>query len=176
MGRKAGKNYVDNRELGRLVEDYIRSNPNDRGEWLDRYVNTVKSRNAGKPKKIAAAEEFAQYRRGMYSGQRPTEIYGQTCDKLIPILYKIIDGRMASYRIFGDEDVRQDCMLALLKYMNRFDYRKGTSAFAYVSEIITQAINLHLNYEKDSRLDGNLVYEHELYDYRGVDEMKGNPE
>ena len=80
---------------------------------------------------------------------------------------------MASYKIFDDDDMKQDCMVALLKYVNRYDYRKDTSAFAYVSEIVTQAINLHLSREKDARLDGNLVYEHELFDTRGVDEMDG---
>lgn len=64
-------------------------------------------------------------------------------------------------------------MIALLKYMNRYDYRKDTSAFAYVSEIVTQAINLHLAKEKEAKLDGNLLYEHELYDYKSTDEMAG---
>lgn len=171
---KKTNNYVDNARLGRLLEDYIRSNPNDRGEWMDRYLSTVCNRNKKDPKRIAEAKEFVEFRRAMYSGQRPFEIYEKTCNELMPMLYKIIDGRLATYRIFGNEDIRQDCMLALLKYVNRYDFRKGTSALAYVTEVITQACNLSLKNEKEATWDGNLIPECCLLnETRGTDEMNG---
>ena len=64
-------------------------------------------------------------------------------------------------------------MLALLKYLNRFDFRLNTSAFAYVSEIITQAINLYLQEEKKDYLDGLLIPENQLFDFRTIDAMFG---
>jgi hypothetical protein len=177
MGRPRKSNeYVNNDELKQLVQKYIESNPADQGQWLERYETTMRTRTRNKPDKWEEVQDFIEFRRKLYEGERPLENYQKVSEKLIPMFYKIIDGRMASYKIFDNTDMKQDAMIALLKYINRYDYRKNTSAFAYVSEIITQAINLHLSREKESRLDGNLVYEHELYDTRGVDEREELPE
>lgn len=173
MGRPRKNDYVDNDELKELITKYIVSNPGDTGQWIDKYEKTMETRCLGKPAKWAEVQDFIAFRRSLYASERPLNEFQAVADKLIPIFYKIITGRMASYKIFDDDDMKQDCMVALLKYVNRYDYRKDTSAFAYVSEIVTQAINLHLSREKDARLDGNLVYEHELFDTRGVDEMDG---
>lgn len=171
--KKKTNDYVNNEELKQLVQEYVESNPADKGQWLERYQTTMSTRCRNNPKKWEEVKEFIEFRRKLYNSKRPVNNYQRVAEKLIPMLYKIIDGRMASYKIFGDDDVRQECMVSLLKYINRYDYRKDTSAFAYISEIITQAINLHLAREKESRLDGNLVYEHELFDTRGTDQMKG---
>ena len=172
MGRPRKSNeYVNNDELKQLLKEYIESNPADRGQWLERYQTTMSTRCRNNPKKWEEVQDFIEFRRKLYDSERPLEKYQNVSEKLIPMFYKIIDGRMASYKIFGDNDVRQECMVALLKYINRYDYRKDTSAFAYVSEVVTQAINLYLSREKESRLDGNLVYEHELYDTRSVGEF-----
>lgn len=172
MGRKRkSTDYVNNEELKQLLKEYIESNPADRGQWLERYQATMSTRCRNNPKKWEEVQDFIEFRRKLYDSERPVNNYQAVSEKLIPMFYKIIDGRMASYKIFGDNDVRQECMIALLKYINRYDYRKDTSAFAYVSEVITQAINLYLSREKESRLDGNLVYEHELYDTRSVGEF-----
>ena len=172
MGRpRKSTDYVNNDELKQLLKEYIESNPADKGQWLERYETTMRTRTRNKPDKWAEVQDFVEFRRKLYDGERPLEKYQKISEKLIPMFYKIIEGRMASYKIFGDNDVRQECMVALLKYINRYDYRKDTSAFAYVSEVVTQAINLYLSREKESRLDGNLVYEHELYDTRSVGEF-----
>jgi DNA-directed RNA polymerase specialized sigma subunit len=174
MGRpKKSNNYIDNDELKQIVKEYIESNPSDNGQWLERYQATMSTRCRNNPKKWEEVKDFIEFRRRLYDSKRPFNNYQNVAKKLIPMLYKIIEGRMASYKIFGDNDVKQECMVSLLKYINRYDYRKDTSAFAYISEIVTQAINLYLAREKESRLDGNLVYEHELYDYRSTDEMAG---
>ena len=172
MGRPRKSNeYVNNDELKQLLKEYIESNPADKGQWLDRYQTTMSTRCRNNPKKWEEVQDFIEFRRKLYDSERPVNNYQVVSEKLIPMFYKIIDGRMASYKIIGDNDVRQECMVALLKYINRYDYRKDTSAFAYVSEVVTQAINLYLSREKESRLDGNLVYEHELYDTRSVGEF-----
>lgn len=177
MGRKKkSTDYVNNDELKELVQKYIESNPADQGQWLERYETTMRTRTRNKPDKWAEVQDFIEFRRRLYDSERPLGVFPEVSEKLIPMFYKIIDGRMASYKIFDNTDMKQDAMIALLKYINRYDYRKDTSAFAYVSEIITQAINLHLSREKESRLDWNLVYEHELYDTRGVDEREELPD
>lgn len=174
MGRKRSINYVDNNELKELVTDYIISNPNDDGAWVEKYERTMITKYKGKnDKRFQSAMNFIQFRKELYAHERPFGKYEETCNKLIPILYKIIDGRMASYHIFDNEDIRQECMLALLKYLNRFDFRLKTSAFAYISEIITQAINLYLQEEKKDYLDGLLIPENQLFDFRTVDQMLG---
>ena len=170
---KKSNDYVDNEVLKELLQKYIESNPADQGQWLEKYEKTMRTRTQNKPDKWVEVNDFMEFRKALYASKRPLNEFQPTADKLIPMLYKIIDGRMASYKIFDNTDIKQDCMIALLKYMNRYDYRKDTSAFAYVSEIVTQAINLHLAKEKEAKLDGNLVYEHELFDTRGVDQMKG---
>ena len=157
-----------------LLQKYIESNPADNGDWLIKYEKTMRTRTQNKPDKWAEVNDFMEFRRSLYASKRPLNEFQPTADKLIPMLYKIIDGRMASYHIFDNEDIRQDCMLALLKYLNRYDFRKPTSAFAYVSEVVTQAINLHLQEEKKDYLDGMLILESDLMDYmRGVDESLG---
>jgi hypothetical protein len=159
MGRPRKSNeYVNNDELKQLLREYIESNPSDKGQWLERYQTTMSTRCRNNPKKWEEVQDFIEFRRRLYDGERPLENYQKVSEKLIPMFYKIIDGRMASYKIFGDNDVRQECMVALLIYINRYDHRKDTSAFVHVSEVITQAINLYLSREKESRLDGNLVY------------------
>jgi hypothetical protein len=175
MARKKSQNYVDNSRLKELVTDYIISNPNDNGEWLERYEKTMTRKHGGKnDQRLSDALDFVAFRKELYSHPRPFAVYESTCRELFPMLYKIIDGRMASYHIFDNEDIRQDCMLALLKYLNRYDFRKATSVFAYVSEVVTQAINLHLQEEKKDYLDGMLILESDLMDYvRGVDESVG---
>ena len=164
-------NYVDNEKLGELVAEYIISNPSDRGEWLDKYERTMTTKHGQKnPKKLQETLEFIQFRRDLYANERPFNKYDTVCKQLIPMLYEIIDGRMASYKIFNDDDMRQECIVMVLRYINRFDWRKKTSAFAYITEVITNAINQVLKQRKDDSLDGNVILESELND------KYGNPE
>lgn len=172
---KVKQNYVDNDRLKELTKLYIESNPNDNGEWLDRYQQTIttkyKDKNASK---YENAMDFIKFRRALYANpDRPFKDYEKICMELVPLWYKIIDGRLASYRIFGDEDIRQDCVYSLLRYINRFDYRQTTSALAYTTELVTQAINLHIAEKKKDYLDGLIIPECELFDFRTIDQMCG---
>lgn len=168
---KIKNNYVNNDRLSELVAEYVISNPTDRGEWLDKYERTMTTKHANKnPKKMAETLDFIQFRRELYSHERPFNKYDSVCKQLIPMLYEIIDGRMASYKIFNDDDMRQECIVMVLRYMNRFDWRKKTSAFAYITEVITNAINMVLKQRKEDSLDGNVILESDLND------KYGNPE
>lgn len=175
MGRKPKANYVDNNRLRELTKLYIESNPNDTGDWLDRYERTITTKHKGKnPAKYEACMRFIKFRRELYANpNRPFDKYEEVCNELIPLWYKIITGRLASYRIFGDEDLQQDCIYALLRYINRYDYNLNTSALAYTTELITQAINLHIAEKKKDYLDGLIIPESELFDFRTIDAMFG---
>lgn len=171
MGRKA--KYVDKDRLAYLVEMYVRSNPNDTGAWLDKYERVMKTRCRNDPARWEQAKSFVRYRRRMYASPRPTDMYGRICDELVPILYKIITGRLAGMRIFGDQDKEQEAMLSVLKYVNRWDWRRKTSPLAYITEIVTQAVNLCFKNEQRAYLDGLLVLECDLeHDTRTVDELR----
>ena len=77
-------------------------------------------------------------------------------NKLFTDIYKVIDGRLQSYKLYASkpiediEDVRQFAAIQTFKYLNRWDFRKNTSCFAYLTEVITQALNLWLKDDKDS--------------------------
>jgi DNA-directed RNA polymerase specialized sigma24 family protein len=80
---------------------------------------------------------------------------------------------MASYKIFDDPDMRQDALVMFMRYINRYDWRKNTSAFAYITEIITNSINLTLKKRAKDYLDGAIVLESQLEDKVLVSMFKG---
>ena len=173
MARKNTVNYVDNSELTQLVKEYIESNPNDNGEWLDKYEGTMTKKCQKKADKADDVKDFIEFRRKLYNSKRPFEKYESVCAKLLPKIYEIIDGRMASYKIFDDPDMRQDALVMFMRYINRYDWRKNTSAFAYITEIITNSINLTLKKRAKDYLDGAIVLESQLEDKVLVSMFKG---
>ena len=73
-----------------------------------------------KADKAEDVKDFIEFRRKLYNSKRPFEKYESVCAKLLPKIYEIIDGRMASYKIFDDPDMRQDA-LVFMRYINRYD-------------------------------------------------------
>jgi hypothetical protein len=81
---------------------------------------------------------------------------------------KVINGRIISFKLIQTpayedvEDIRQECMMTLFMYINRYDETRNSSAFAFVTQLITNAINLYLNEmneHKDKEISGLDFYE-----------------
>lgn len=142
--------YVDNRKLRELVIKYNDLNPNDKGEWLDKFEKTMKTKG-----KLSELEDWINLRRKKYSEKREyTSEFENVSRQLFNYIYKIVRGRVACFPgipVDEREDVIQDCILAVTQYINRYREDKDSSAFAYLTQIISNALKLHMGNDNDSR-------------------------
>ena len=182
MGRKKkSTDYIDNDRLKDLVTEYVRLNYNDKGDWVQRYENTMKTRCLKKPEKWPLVEDFINRRKALYDNRGVPSIedikkFESVQLELVKAFYKIAEGVLVKMSLILDEereDIMHEEVLAALKYCNRFDEALDTSCFAYITQCMNNAVILYLDDRKKSKLDGNLLYEHELFDTRGADQMKG---
>lgn len=185
MGRKKkSTDYIDNDKLKDLVTEYVKLNYNDKGDWIQRYENTMKTRCLKKPEKWPAVEDFINRRKAMYENRGVPSMedirkFESVQLELVKAFYKIAEGVLVKMSLILDEereDIMHEEVLAALKYCNRFDEALDTSCFAYITQCMNNAVILYLDDRKKSKLDGNLVYEHEMFDTRGTDQMKGMEE
>ena len=155
MGRKPKReakssDYVSNDRLRELIIEYNDTNPADTGEWLDRFERTMKTKN-----KYESVRTWIALRRQKYAKTREyTPRFEKVSDELFKAVYKIAQGRIACFSgIPADEkdDILQDCMLAVTQYINRYREDIESSAFAYVTQIISNALKLHMGQDNDSR-------------------------
>lgn len=149
MPRKKKQNYVDNSELRDLLVYWIENNPFEDGSFLDKYERTMT--NKGKLDKV---KEWIAKRRKMYSVKKEnTEEFRIKEERLFRMIYKIVEGRVSCFKFNNEEreDLIQEIMLAETKYLNRYNELLNTSAFAYISEVATNAIKLYLGNDNNSR-------------------------
>jgi DNA-directed RNA polymerase specialized sigma24 family protein len=151
MGRKPkATDYVSNNRLRELIIEYNDTNPNDTGDWLDKFEKTMKTKG-----KLATVAPWIALRREKYSQPRkPTPHFEKVSNELFKAIYKIAQGRIACFSgipVDEREDLLQDCMLAVTQYINRYREDIETSAFAYTTQIINNAIKLHMGQDNDSR-------------------------
>lgn len=179
MGRKPRRkskdtDYVNNEKLRELVIRYNDLNPNDNGEWLDKFEKTMKTKG-----KLSELKDWIELRRKKYSEKREyTPEFAAVSDTLFNYIYKIVNGRIACFPgIPFDErdDVMQDCLLAVTQYINRYREDKETSAFAYITQIISNALKLHMGSYTDSmwcRIPWNELSNEHISLMYGVDKQE----
>lgn len=142
--------YVNNKKLRELVIRYNDLNPNDTGEWLDKFEKTMKTKG-----KLPEVKDWIKLRRKKYAEKREcTAEYMSVSRQLFNYVYKIVRGRVACFQgipVDEREDVIQDCVLAVTQYINRYREDKESSAFAYLTQIISNALKLHMGNDNDSR-------------------------
>ena len=142
--------YVDNKKLRELVIKYNDLNPNDNGEWLDKFEKTMKTKG-----KLPEVKDWINLRRKKYAEKREyTAEFMDVSRQLFNYIYKIVRGRVACFQgipVDEREDVIQDCVLAVTQYINRYREDKDSSAFAYLTQIISNALKLHMGNDNDSR-------------------------
>ena len=182
MGRKKkSTDYIDNDKLKDLVVEYVKLNYNDNGEWVKRYETTMKTRCIKKPEKWPAVQDFINRRKALYDNRGVPSMedirkFEAVQLELVKAFYKIAEGVLVKMSLIKDEereDIMHEEVLAALKYCNRYDEELDTSCFAYITSTMTNAVILFLDERKKSKLDGNLAYEHEMFDTRNVSDLQG---
>ena len=149
MGRKRTINYVNNERLRELVILYNDLNPNENGQFLDKYESTMKTKG-----KYESVRSWIALRREKYSKPRKyTPEFEKVSNELFCAINKIVRGRVACFGIPQEEkeDLIQECLLTVLKYINRYREDLKTSAFAYITELINNAISLYMGQFTDSQ-------------------------
>ena len=187
--------YCDKARLKELIIKYNTMNYNDDGSWLERYTKrmvTKKSNKTLSEDDFDCKIDFVERKRKQIQNTREhwanltslertayNEEFFKISEELSKNFVNIINGRINSYRLWQHpelHDIKQEALLALYKYVNRFDSDSDTSAFAYTTQIINNAFNLYLQqynernekevygldfYENLKGDNGNLAHEYE---------------
>ena len=191
--------YVNNAELKKLISRYNELNIDDTGEWISRYITKMNKKEDLKSitdEKFELSIDFIKNKRKQlnelhdkYSKMTDAE---KIClqDELTAIrnllfmhFNNIIDGRINSLRIkakindLGEiHDIAYNALLAIFKYINRFDATRCTSAFSYVTQMANNSIIHDLNQWQDrkERMVTGLDYFENINTEDDPSDMKNN--
>ena len=181
---KNDEGYISNKYLRELIIKFNHMNINDTGEWCDPYERKLENKKLKKTvtedkyilaksfikRKREEIEELQKKYRNLSEEERRKfnaefdVLKAEICDAFL----KVINGRIISFKLIQTpayedvEDIRQECMMTLFMYINRYDETRNSSAFAFVTQLITNAINLYLNEmneHKDKEISGLDFYE-----------------
>ena len=167
MKQEKGEGYISNKYLRELVVKFNKMNINDTGEWCDAYERKLENKNNKKSiteDKYEVSKDFIQRKREeiralheRYNTMTPEErhkfnmefeqVKNDICDAFI----KVINGRIISFKLVQSpayeeiDDIRQEALMTLFTYINRYDETRNSSAFAFVTQLITNALNLYLS-------------------------------
>lgn len=164
--------YIDNDYLRELIVKFNNMNYEDDGSWCQPYLSKLEKKyNSGKTDKdeYEAKKQFIlkkidkintlreKYFSKMTAEERRAfnaefeDVKKNLCDSFV----KVIDGRIISFKLVASKsqddiaDIRQDALFTLFTYINRYDDERNTSAFAFVTQLITNAILLDLKDMKE---------------------------
>lgn len=176
-----GNYYIDNNRLKELVVQYTRLNYHDNGEWCDRYQKTMATRSIKKPEVLKRSTDFLNRRRKMYKERVITEEtkkeYTKVAEELGITFMRIASGLAQGLKLALDEDYDDliaEALLSAFKYCNRYDEDSNTSCFAYITQIMKNAMFLFIKERDKEHLDGAIIPENKLiFDNRGVDQLEG---
>lgn len=173
--------YVDNKELREKITTYNNINIFDDGAWCPSYLQRLQNKleagkidqekfNLGKEfiiKKVASIEDL-QARYAMMDPEEKRKFdykLNQLKNDMCKDFLLIINGRVNSFKLrsqYPDEidDIVQDALICVLNYINRYDESRGTSAFAYITQLATNSIVLSINQirERTNRMVTGLDY------------------
>lgn len=181
---KTDEGYISNKYLRELIIKFNHMNINDTGEWCDPYERKLENKKLKQTiteDKYILAKSFIKRKReeiseliNKYNNFSDEErrkfnaefdaLKAEICNAFL----KVINGRIISFKLIQTpayedvEDIRQECMMTLFMYINRYDETRNSSAFAFVTQLITNAINLYLNEmneHKDKEISGLDFYE-----------------
>ena len=167
MKQEKGEGYISNKYLRELVVKFNKMNINDTGEWCDAYERKLENKNNTQSiteDKYEVSKDFIQRKREeiralheRYNTMTPEErhkfnmefeqVKKDICDAFI----KVINGRIISFKLVQSpayeeiDDIRQEALMTLFTYINRYDETRNSSAFAFVTQLITNALNLYLS-------------------------------
>lgn len=167
MKQEKGEGYISNKYLRELVVKFNRMNINDTGEWCDAYERKLENKKNKKSitkDKYVVSKEFIQRKREeiralheRYNTMTFEERhkfnmeFEQVKKDICNAFIKVINGRIISFKLVQSpayeeiDDIRQEALMTLFTYINRYDETRNSSAFAFVTQLITNALNLYLS-------------------------------
>lgn len=191
---KEKEGYISNEYLRELIVKFNRMNIDDVGNWCQPYLSKLENKhNNGKidEEKYQQSLDFINRKQKQINdlqakykafSDEERRHYNYELDKLktdiCDAFMKVINGRIISFKLvttktYEDiEDIKQECLMTLFTYINRYDEERNSSAFAFVTQLITNAILLYLNQLKERQekeITGLDFYEN----LNTVDDFKG---
>lgn len=167
MNQEKGEGYISNKYLRELVVKFNKMNINDTGEWCDAYERKLENKYNKKSiteDKYKVSKDFIQRKREeirtlheRYITMTPEERhefnmeFEQVKKDICNAFIKVINGRIISFKLVQSpayeeiDDIRQEALMTLFTYINRYDETRNSSAFAFVTQLITNALNLYLS-------------------------------
>lgn len=167
MNQEKGEGYISNKYLRELVVKFNKMNINDTGEWCDAYERKLENKYNKKSiteDKYKVSKDFIQRKREeirtlheRYITMTPEERhefnmeFEQVKKDICSAFIKVINGRIISFKLVQSpayeeiDDIRQEALMTLFTYINRYDETRNSSAFAFVTQLITNALNLYLS-------------------------------
>lgn len=159
--------YVDNKRLKEVVSLYNSLNAYDTGDWCPKYLeNQEKRLKSGKitkddyikckefiHRKVKQIEDLQdKYQKLTLEERRKYDYeFDKLKDEFCDMIIKIANGRVNSFKLRSQpnlvnhiDDIMQDAVIQVFRYINRFDESRGTSAFSYVTEQCSNAIKQDL--------------------------------
>lgn len=194
---KEKEGYISNEYLRELIVKFNRMNIDDTGKWCQPYLAKLENKhNNGKidDEKYMQSLDFITRKRSQIDAlhlkyknftDEERRHYNYEFDKLkaeiCDAFMKVINGRIISFKLITSkayediEDIRQECLMTLFTYINRYDEERNSSAFAFVTQLITNAILLYLNQlkeRKDKEITGLDFYDNlnTIDDFKGEDD------
>lgn len=165
--KEKDEGYISNKYLRELVVKFNKMNINDTGEWCDAYERKLENKNNKKSittDKYEVSKEFIQRKREeikqlheRYKSMTHEERhkfnmeFEQVKKDICNAFIKVINGRIISFKLIQSpayeeiDDIRQEALMTLFTYINRYDETRNSSAFAFVTQLITNALNLYLS-------------------------------
>lgn len=191
---KEKEGYISNEYLRELIVKFNRMNIDDSGNWCTAYLNKLENKHNNnkitdekynqsldfihrKQQQIIDLHkkynEFTEEERRHYNYEFD-KLKSEICNAFM----KVINGRIISFKLVTSktyediDDIRQECLVTLFTYINRYDEDRNSSAFAFVTQLITNAILLYLNQLKERQ--EKEVTGLEFYDnINTIDDFKG---
>lgn len=176
--------YIKNAYLRELVVKFNRMNINDNGDWCIPYEKKLENKltkNTIEDDKYEVSKDFIKRKRKMitelherYNSLNDEERrkfdleFEQVKTDLCNAFMKVINGRIISYKLISTraydeiDDIRQEALMTLFTYINRYDEERNSSAFAFVTQLISNAFNLYLkemNTRNEKEITGLDFYE-----------------
>ena len=159
--------YCDNERLKVVINLYNKLNIYDTGDWCPVYLQRQEKQFQSNKitaeeweecrgfihRRVKAIEKLQDEYAAMNGDEKRKFVYEfkKIKDELCEMVIKITNGRINSFRLRTQpkliehiDDIIQDAVINVFRYINRFDEERGTSAFAYVTQLISNAIKLDL--------------------------------
>ncbi len=164
--------YVNNARLREVVIEYNNNNIYDTGEWCSGYSKRMRSKFDNEKlsdEKFSLSKSFIndkikrinelQERYSKMTDEEKREHEKKLMkikEELTEYVSLMVQGRIVSFKLFNTlrnkediDDISQDAIITVYTYINRYDESRCSSAFSFITQLITNSILLSLGQIKD---------------------------